>query len=74
MLKAYTSAGLILGLSELNIEKLKAGQPIKFNLNELNHHPDAPRLPDLNIIILAGTTEKEMANELLKLCNKEAQN
>lgn len=66
MLKAYSNKGIILGLSADNIRRLKNDQPIKFNLTELNGHNDAPILPDVDIIIFAGDTEKNMANMLLK--------
>ena len=71
MLKAYSNQGIILGLSAENIRRLKSGKPIKFNLTELNGHPDAPILPDVNVIILAGDTEKNMANTLLKLAGEK---
>lgn len=53
MIKAKTSKGIILGLSDENLERLKAGQPIVFNLSELG-------LPDNEVMIFNGKTEQDM--------------
>jgi hypothetical protein len=66
MLKAFSNQGIILGLSAENIKRLTNYQPIKFNLTELNGPHDGPTLPDVDIFIIFGETEKEIANDLLK--------
>jgi len=57
MLKAVKGNNLILGLSDMNIAKLKLGQPIKFNTKELG-------LGDLNIYIFTAKDEKTMKEML----------
>jgi len=54
MIKLKKDKNLILGLSEENVKRLQAGQPIKFNLNILL--PDQ----DFNVFIIAGKTEESM--------------
>lgn len=53
MIKAKRGNFLILGLSDTNMERLKKGEPIKFNLNELE-------LPDLDVLIFNGKDEQAM--------------
>lgn len=53
MIKFKKGNTIVLGLSDENISRLKAGQPIKFNLSELG-------LPDNTVIIFNGKTEDEM--------------
>lgn len=48
---------LILGLSQVNLDRLKADQPIAF-------HGDTVGLPGLEIMIFAGETEQSMARDL----------
>lgn len=53
MIKAKKGNMIILGLSDENIERLKSGQPIKFNLKELG-------LSDMEVLIFNGKTEQVM--------------
>ncbi len=46
---------LILGLSHENLDRLKADQPIKFNLKELN-------MGDVEVMIFAAKDESTMIN------------
>jgi hypothetical protein len=46
-----------LGLSYENLRRLKAGQPIRFNLSEMN-------LPPAEVLIFAGKTEEGMKGHL----------
>jgi len=65
MIKAVTTKGdIILGLSNENIRRLKKGEPITFNLQELIGS-------DRNVIIFHGKTEKEML-KTMKPAIKEA--
>ena len=58
MLKAKTDKGdLIFGLSEANIEELKKGRPISFNLKDIG-------LEDRQIMIMYGKTEQAIASKL----------
>lgn len=47
----------MLGLSDENMQRLKKGEPIKFNLNELG-------LPENDVIIFNGRTEQSMYEEM----------
>lgn len=53
MIKAKKDNVLILGLSDENLTRLKKGQPIKFNLNELG-------MEDIEVVIFNGKDEQEM--------------
>jgi hypothetical protein len=53
MVKALKGNQIILGLSDVNLERLKDGQPIKFNLKELG-------LPDYEVFIFNGKDEQTM--------------
>ena len=57
MLKAVAGKNIILGLSDDNIEKIKAGRPISFNLKDIG-------LEDRNVLIFYGKTELDMYKEL----------
>lgn len=57
MIKAKSDKALIFGLSDFNIEKLKLGQPIMFNLKDMG-------LEDKTVIILYGKTERDIFKEL----------
>lgn len=50
---------ILLGLSFENLARLGKGQPIKFNLSDLG-------LGDQDVVIMAGTTEEAMADEIAK--------
>jgi len=50
---------LILGLSHQNLDRLRAKQPIVFNLREVG-------LPDCEVMIVADETEEKMQAELEK--------
>lgn len=58
-LKAQGDNGpvLILGLSALNLERLKEGMPIKFKMGELGLEGE--------MVIFAGSTEGEMLDDLV---------
>ena len=67
MIKAVASAPngapmVMLGLSDENWKRLRAGQPIVVKLRELD-----PELPDVRIILLGGETEEEMIEDLRAL-------
>jgi hypothetical protein len=66
MLKAKLSNSntLVFGLSDKNMELLKEGKPIMFNLREMGLAEDA------NIIIFNGRTEASMATELEETLGK----
>lgn len=53
MVKASKGNLIILGLSDENLERLKSGQPIKFNLAELS-------MGDIDVFIFHGKTEQAM--------------
>ena len=58
MIKAQLSNGaLFIGLSDLNIEKLKENRPIVFDGRPFGFQSD--------VIIVWGTTEEAIARELL---------
>lgn len=60
MIKVKKGNTIMLGLSDMNIERLKAGQPILFNLKE-------SKLADLdvNILIFNGATEESMYMDMI---------
>jgi hypothetical protein len=51
--------GIVLGLSEENWRRLRAGQPIPVRLRELH-----PTLPDLTVLLLGGDTEESLTADL----------
>lgn len=53
MVKAKKGNTLIFGLSDMNLERLKKGEPISFNLNELGAEP-------YDILIFHGKDEQAM--------------
>lgn len=57
MIKVRKNDFIALGLSDENMKRLAAGQPIKFNGKELN-------LGDITICIYNGRTEESMAAEI----------
>ena len=62
MIKAKQGNMLIFGLSDRNMELLKEGKPIKFNLKEaqLSEH-------DIDIFIFNGRTEDSMYESMIDL-------
>lgn len=56
-----TSGGdiIILGLSDENMKRLSKGEPIKFNLTDLD-------MPSCDVFIFNGATEFEMKRQLFK--------
>jgi len=50
---------LILGLSRGNTERLLSGQPIHVRADQVD-----PRLPALNVVLMGGETEGDIAAEL----------
>lgn len=52
-MKALWGKTIILGLEDGNMERLKQGQPIKFNLQELG-------LPDFDVVIFNGKDNQTM--------------
>lgn len=61
MIKATISDGtIVLGLSDENIKRLSAGEPIKFNLKDLN-------LEDREVFIFNGRTEESMYIDMLDM-------
>lgn len=65
MLKALSTAGpegqrtLVLGLSDENWARLRAGQPIPVRLQDLD-----PALPPLTVVLMGGSTEAELFEDL----------
>lgn len=57
MLKAVSGKLIFLGLSDANLERLKAGQPIAFNGSEIG-------FPGHTFCILAGATEADILREI----------
>lgn len=57
MLKAKFAKTAILGISKENVKRLKDGQPILLNLSDIG-------LPDQEIMIMYGETEKSIAKQL----------
>lgn len=58
-IKANGAAMVILGLSRENTTRLHDGQPILVNARNID-----PRLPDVDIAIVAGETEEAIAADL----------
>lgn len=50
---------LLLGLSEENCRRLVAGQPISVRADHVD-----PRLPAINVILVGGATEQDIARDL----------
>lgn len=66
MIKATMKAGdgtyvLVLGLSRENTKRLHEGRPMYVDVHETDD-----RLPELQVVILAGETEESMLAELQK--------
>lgn len=59
---------LIFGLSDMNMEKLKEGKPIKFSLSNMKVTGMDP--DDLQIAIFNGRTEESMTDQVLDLFGK----
>lgn len=59
MVKAITGNMILLGLSDVNMERLKQDQPIRFNLQELGLN-----LPKMDVVIFNGRTEESMQEDL----------
>jgi hypothetical protein len=57
MIKARKEDLILLGLSDENMKRLKAGQPIKFKLSELKLTKD---FDDYEVLIYNGRTENTM--------------
>ena len=49
----------ILGLSHANLDRMRAGQPVKVDLTELGYSGD--------VVIFTGETEESMAEEMREL-------
>ena len=61
MIKATSKQHIILGITDLNMEKLKEGLPIKIDGKELGISKD--------IIILYGKNEFAIVNDLREKCD-----
>ena len=57
MIKAANESTILLGLSELNVQRLKAGDPIMFKGEEIG-------IPGKQVIIVYGMTEMTIMNDL----------
>ena len=64
MIKAKIGDSVLLGITDENIKRLIAGQPIKLNLSELG-------LPDQKIGIMYGKDEQEIYEQLKPYMSKE---
>lgn len=76
MMKAKIGNAVVLGLSRENINKLMAGQPIKFNMRELNNTvPVAgePRLPEMEVLIFVAKDESKMLDIFYKYIDKDTE-
>lgn len=62
MLKARKDNIIILGLSDVNVTKMKMDQPIRFNLRSLGAD-----LPDLIVYIIHGKDEKVLKDLILPM-------
>lgn len=51
---------IVVGLSHLNLERLKQGQPIMFDGEDV-------KLPNVSFVIFSGATEETMQKELADL-------
>jgi hypothetical protein len=60
MVRAKAKNLALMGLSDRNVELLKEGKPISFNLKEIGFSED------INIVIFHGKTEEDMKNHLIK--------
>jgi hypothetical protein len=60
MIKLRAGDTLMFGLSDLNLERLKAGKPILIDLRELG-------FPQGQVVIFHGKTEADMKRELVEL-------
>lgn len=58
MIKAKVENTIVLGLSDENVKRLQAGDPIFFNLKELE-------MGDANVLIFNGRTEESMYLEMV---------
>lgn len=59
MIKARGENHVLLGLSHKNLERLKAGDPIRFDGKEIN-------FPGITFLIVAGKTEEVILEDLRK--------
>lgn len=57
MIKALIKGTIVIGISDRNIELLKQGKPILFNLKALG-------LPERDVLIFTGKTEQDMYKEI----------
>jgi len=57
---------VMLGLSHLNLDRLKAGEPITFPGEHIN-------LPNTDFIIFAGETEASMQHEVQELLKPKSE-
>lgn len=57
MIKAKQGNTIIIGLTERNIELLRAGKPIMFNLKEIG-------MQDQNVFIYSGKDEQTMLHDM----------
>ncbi len=65
MIKAITNEGtIIFGLSDENIKRLTAGEPIVLNLKSMN-------LEDRKVIIFNGRTEDDMYEYMMDVIDLE---
>lgn len=58
---------LILGLSDINLEKLKEGNALLVNLDEIPFPANERSIDDLHITIIYGKDELEIAEALKSL-------
>jgi hypothetical protein len=65
MIKLRSGKTLIFGLSDMNMQKLRDGKPIKFDMKDLGCTGMDP--DELKIAIFNGRTEASMTDEMLDL-------
>lgn len=72
MIKARKGNLIILGLSDENMKRLKADQPIKFKLKDLKLKLSPEHYDDYEVMIYNGRTEETMAAALNQMANPQS--
>lgn len=67
MVKFRRDNVVILGLSEKNIELLKQGKPIKFNMNEMG-------FDDITVFIITGKDEHSIQKQIAEAAGATVEN
>lgn len=62
MIKARGKDLVLVGLTDVNLEKMQKGHPVSINLGEML--PEFPALKDMRLVIMHGKTESALQEEL----------